>query len=94
VKRAALTLATLSAATVGLAQQTTPQNRAEPRTGTAPQAQTTPPVDPSPRMSETDKLILMGDCMRYVQAAHPSVPGKDAKAYCDKRVKSLSFPHD
>ena len=45
-------------------------------------------------MSETDKLILMGDCMRQVQAAHPSLPEKDAKAYCDKRVKGYSFPYN
>src|SRR5215469_6494526 len=94
VKRAALALAALAASTVSLAQQTSPQTPAEPRTSTAPQAQTARTVDPSPRMSETDKLILMGDCLRQVQATHPSVPQKDAKAYCDKRVKSYSFPHN
>lgn len=93
MKRAAVALAALAAATVSLAQQTTPQTPAESRTSTIPQ-QTAPPAHPSPRMSETDKLILMGDCMRQVQAAHPSVPGKDAKAYCDERVKSYSFPHN
>ncbi len=94
MKRAALALAALAAATVSLAQQTTPQTPAEPRANTTPQELTAPPANPSPRMSETDKLILMGDCMRQVQAAHPSVPEKDVKAYCDKHVKSYSFPHN
>ena len=94
MKRAALPLAALATATVSLAQQTTPQATASPRTSTTPQEQTAPPADPSPRMNQTDKLILLGDCMRQVQAAHPSLPEKDAKAYCDKRVKSYSFPHD
>jgi hypothetical protein len=94
VKHAAVALAALAAATVSLAQQTTPQTPAESRTNTIPPQQTAAPAHPSPRMSETDKLILMGDCMRQVQSAHPSVPGKDAKAYCDERVKSYSFPHN
>jgi hypothetical protein len=94
VTRAAFALAALAAATVSLAQQTTPEARTEPRIGGTPQEQTAPPADPSPRMSETDKLILLGDCMRQVQAAQPSLPEKDAKAYCDKRVKSYSFPHN
>ena len=94
MKRATLALAALSAATVSLAQQTTPRNPAEPRTGSTPQEQTVPPADPSPRMSETERMILTGDCMRQMQAAHPSVPEKDAKAYCDKRVKSYSFPRN
>lgn len=94
MKPTALPLAALVAATVSLAQQTTPQAPAEPRTSTAPQEQTAPAADPSPRMSETDKLILRGDCMRQMQAAYPSVREKDAKAYCDKRVKSYSFPHN
>jgi len=94
VKRTALALTTLVAATVSLAQQATPQTPAEPRTSSTPQEQTAPPADSSPRISETDKLILLGDCMRQMQAAHPSVPEKDAKAYCDKRVKSYSFPRN
>jgi len=93
VKRAASALAALAAATVSLAQQTTPQAPTEARTSAAPQERTGPPTDPSPRMSETDKLILMGDCLRQLQAARPSMPEKDAKAYCDKRVKGYSFPH-
>jgi len=90
VKRAALALAALAAAIVSLAQQTTPQ----PRISASPQEQTVPPANPSPRMSETDKMILTADCMRQMQAAHPSVPEKEAKVYCDKRVKSYSFPHN
>jgi hypothetical protein len=41
-------------------------------------------------MSETDKQTLMRDCVRQVQAANPSVPEKDVKAYCDRQVKSYS----
>ena len=88
MKRAALALAAMAATTIALAQQTTP--RAEPPTSTAPQEQTAPPPDASPRMSETDKQTLMRDCVRQVQAANPSVPEKDVKAYCDKQVKSYS----
>lgn len=92
MKGAALPLAVLTAAaTVSLAQQAA---ATEPGTSTAPQKQTALAADSSPRMSETDKLILLGDCMRQMQAAHPSVPEKDAKAYCDKRVKSYSFRHN
>jgi len=43
-------------------------------------------------MSETDKQTLLQDCIRQVQAANPSVPEKDIKAYCDKQVNSYS-PH-
>jgi hypothetical protein len=94
VKRAAVVLIALAAATASLAQQTTSQTPAESRTSTNPPEQTAPPAHPSPRVSETDRLILMGDCLRQVQVAHPSVPEKDAKAYCDERVKSYSFPHN
>jgi hypothetical protein len=94
VKRAALPLAALVAATVSLAQQTTPQTPAESRASTTPQQQTAPPADRRPRMSETDKLILLGDCTRHVRAAHPSLPEKDVKAYCDKRVKDYSFAYN
>jgi hypothetical protein len=94
VKRAALPLASLVAATISLAQQTTPQVPAESRASTTLQQQTAPPADRSPRMSETDKLILLGDCMRHVQAAHPGLPERDLKAYCDKRVKGYSFPYN
>ena len=94
MKRAAVVLIALAAATASLAQQTTSQTPAESRTSTNPPEQTAPPAHPSPRVSETDRLILMGDCLRQVQVAHPSVPEKDAKAYCDERVKSYSFPHN
>ena len=93
MKRAAVALAALAAATIALAQQMTPPSPAQPRTSTTPQEQTAPPAHPNSRMSETDKLILLRDCMRQVEAGHPSVPEKDAKAYCDERVKSYSFPH-
>ena len=92
MKRAALPLAALAAATVSLAQQTTPP--AQPRTSTTPQQQTAPAAVPSSRTSETDRLILLGDCMRQMQAAHPNVHEKDAKSYCEKRVKSYSFPYE
>jgi hypothetical protein len=88
VKRAAFALAALAATTIALAQQTTAP--AEPQTRTTPQEQTAPPTDSSPRMSEADKQTLMTDCVRQVQAANPSVPDKDVKAYCDKQVKSYS----
>ena len=88
MKRAALALAAMAATTIALAQQTTPPSES-PRS-TAPQEQTAPPADASPRMSETDKQTLMRDCVRQVQAANPSVPEKDVKAYCDKQVKSYS----
>ena len=59
-----------------------------------PKQQTAPPSGPRLRISETDKLILLGDCMSQMQADHPRVPEKDAKAYCDNRVKSYSFPRN
>ncbi len=92
MKRAALALAALAAATVALAQQTTPPTAAEPSTSTTPQEQTAPPADSSTRMSEADRQTLMRDCVRQVQAANPSVPEKDVKAYCDKEVKNYSSP--
>lgn len=42
--------------------------------------------------SETDKLILMGDCMRQVQAAHPSAPEKDAKSVLRQACEELLIP--
>lgn len=90
MKRAAFALGTLAAATFAMAQQTSPPP--EPPTSTAPQEQTAPPPAASPRMNESDKQTLMQDCIRQVQAANPSVPEKDIKAYCDKQVKSYS-PH-
>jgi len=86
VKRAAFALVTLAASTVALGQQTAPRTPAPPRTGATRQEQT------APRMSETDKLTLINDCTRQVLAAHPTVPEKDVKAYCEDKVKSYSFP--
>jgi hypothetical protein len=43
-------------------------------------------------MSEADRQSLWKDCVRQVQAANPSVPEKDVKAYCDKQVKNYSSP--
>ena len=87
MKRALFALGTLAAATLAFAQQQ-PRPEPEPPTSTAPQEQTAPSRDESPRMSETDKQTLMTDCIRQVQAANPSVPEKDVKAYCDKQVQS------
>ena len=84
MKRATLALTALAAATVALAQQTPPPTPAEPRTNTTPQEQT------APRMSEADKLRLMNHCTRLVQAARPSLPEKDIKAYCEKKVESYA----
>ncbi len=93
MKRAALALAAMIAATLALAQQTTPPTTAEPRTSTTPQEQTAPPADSSARsMSEADKQTLMRNCTRQVQADNPNVPEKDVKAYCNKAVKSYSSP--
>ena len=86
MKRAALALAALAAASVSLAQQTTQPPPAEPQT---PQEQA-PPADSSSRMSEADKQALLKDCVKQVQAANPSVPEKDVKAYCDKQGNSYS----
>ena len=92
MKRTALALAAMTAATIALAQ-TTPPTTAEPRTSTAPQEQTAPPADSSSRsMSEADKQTLMMKCMQTVQADNPNAPEKDVKAYCDKAVKSYSAP--
>ena len=89
MKRAAFALGTLAAATIALAQQTSPPQ--QPRTSPAPQEQAAPPAESSP-MSEADKQTLMRDCVKQVQAANPSVPEKNVKDYCDKQVKSYS-PH-
>jgi hypothetical protein len=93
VKRAALALAALTAATLALAQQTTPPTTAEPRTSATPQEQTAPPADSSARMSEADKQTLMRNCMKQVQGDNPNVPEKDVKTYCDRAVKSYVSPH-
>jgi hypothetical protein len=85
VKRAALALAALVASAVALGQQTTQRPSAQRHTNTTSQEQR------APRMSETDKLTLINDCTRQVQAAHPSVPEKEVKAYCEDRLKSYLY---
>ena len=90
--RTALALAALAAATVALAQQTAPPTRAESQSSTAPQEQTAPPADSSTRMSDADRQSLMNKCVTQVQAANPSVPEKDIRAYCDREIKNLSSP--
>ena len=90
--RTALALAALAAATVALAQQTAPPTRAESQSSTAPQEQTAPPADSSARMSDADRQALMNKCVTQVQAANPSVPEKDIRAYCDREIKNLSSP--
>ena len=92
MKRAALGLAALAAATVSLAQQTTPPTPAGPRTSTTPPDQSAPPADSSARMSDADKQALMSKCVTQVQAANPNVPEKEIRAYCDKEIKSLATP--
>jgi hypothetical protein len=92
VKRAALALAALAAATIAIAQQTTPSSPAEPRTNTTPQEQTAPPADSSARMSEADRQALMNKCLTQVQAANPNVPEKDIRNYCDQEIKSIASP--
>ena len=84
MKRAALALAALVASTVALGQQMSPRTAAEPRTNTTPRQQK------APRMSEADKLTVINDCTRQVQAAHPSVPEKDVRTYCESQLKVSS----
>jgi len=43
-------------------------------------------------MTEADKQALWRDCVKQVQAANPTVPEKDVKAYCDKQVQNYSSP--
>ena len=84
MKRAAFALVALVASTVAIAQQTTPWTPAKPQTSDTRKDHT------APRMSETDKLTLINDCTRQVLAAHPSVPEKDVKAYCEDKLRSYS----
>ena len=92
MKRAALALTALAAATVALAQQTTPSTTAEPQTSTTPQEQTAPPADSSTRMSDADRQALRNKCVAQLQAANPNVPEKEVRSYCDKEIKNLSSP--
>ena len=84
MKRAAFALVALVASTVAIGQQTTPRTPAKPQTSDTRKDHT------APRMSETDKLTLINDCTRQVLAAHPSVPEKDVKAYCEDKLRSYS----
>jgi hypothetical protein len=43
-------------------------------------------------MSDADRQALMNKCVTQVQAANPSVPEKDIRAYCDREIKNLSSP--
>ena len=90
--RTALALAALAAATVALAQQTSPPSPSDPQTSTPPQEQTAPPADSSTRMSDADKQALMNKCVTQVQAANPNVPEKDIRAYCDREIKNIASP--
>ena len=84
MKRAALALAALAAATVALAQHTTPPNRAGPRTGTTSQA------DSSAHLSRADKRDLLNKCVAQTRAANPNVAEKDIRAYCDEGIKTIT----
>ena len=86
MKRAALALVALVASTVALGQQPTSWTSSESRTSTTPQEQK------APRMSKADKLILITDCTRQVQAAYPSVSEKDVKEYCEDQLKRYVPP--
>ena len=86
MKRAALALAALAAATVALAQHVSAPNRAEPRTGTTSQA------DSSARLSRADKRDLMNKCVAQTRAANPNVAEKDIRAYCDEGIKTITSP--
>ena len=92
MKRAASALAALAAATIALAQQTTPPTTAEPRTSTTPQEQAAPRSESSARMSDADKQALMNKCVTQVQAANPNVPEKDIRNYCDQEIKTITAP--
>ena len=93
---AVFALTALAAASVALAQQATPQTPAAPPASTSSQEQspTTPPADPSAQPNSQDKQALMKDCLTQVQAANPTAPKDDVKAYCDKQVKSSTSPQD
>ena len=97
MKRAALALAALAAATVAIAQV----NPAEPPASTTQQQQspnsTTPPSDPNTGMSsessKASQQALMKDCMTQVQAANPGVPEKDIKKFCENEISKSSPKH-
>jgi hypothetical protein len=86
VKRAALALAALAAATVALAQHATPPNRAEPRTDITSRA------DSSAHLSQADKRDLMNKCVAQTRATNPNVAERDIRAYCDEGIKTITSP--
>ena len=90
MKRAAFALAALVAATVALAQQTTPPTPAEPRTSATPHEQAAPRAASIARLSQADKRDLMNKCVTQTQATNPNVPEKDIKGYCDEGIKSIT----
>jgi hypothetical protein len=92
VKRAAFALAALAAATVALAQQTTPPTPAQPQASAPAQRQAAPPADSSTGMSDADRQSLMNKCLTQIQAANPTVPEKEIRAYCDKEINSMASP--
>ena len=92
MKRTALALAALAAATVALAQQTAPSAPGERCSIAILLEWAAPPADSSTRMSDADRQALMNKCVTQVQAANPSVPEKDIRAYCDREIKNLSSP--
>ena len=92
MKRPAFALAALATLTVAVAQQTTPSTPAQPQTSITPQEQTAPPAESSTRMSAADKQSLMNKCMRQIQAANPTVPEKEIRAYCDKEINNMASP--
>ncbi len=92
MKRAALALAALAAATVALAQQTTPPPRAEQRISSTPQEHAAPRADSSVRMSQADKRDLMNKCVTQTRADNPNVPERDIRVYCEQGIKSITSP--
>jgi hypothetical protein len=86
---AVIALTALTATSVALAQQATPQTEAQPPAGATSQdqSQATPPADPSTSASgPADKQSLMKNCMTQIQAANPGVPEKVIKDYCAKQT--------
>ena len=90
MKRVAPALTTLVAATVALAQQTTPRAPADPRMRPTPHEQAAPGADSKARMSQADRRDLMNKCVTQTHAANPNVPEKDIKGYRDEGIKSIT----
>lgn len=90
MKRVALALAALAAATVALAQQTTPPCPGEPRTSAIPHEQAAPRTDSIARMSQADKRDLMNKCVKQTHATNPNVPENDIRGYCDEGIKNVT----